>query len=522
MGANTGGSGNFNPYSSCKVVPYEGIINENYFRIRQREKELSANLELFKYISKNPFNKKLDYFIGMLIKSKYDGIGRQLDQIDISIALDISGSMNSPINKKPSFKELALKIENENEQSNNRNYNDYNEGNNLPKKKRLAIAKECLFKMIETMSDKVQMALTTFDTQSNLVISLSPKEELLSISNVINKIEARGGTDLTVALKGAADCLKESTAKFKRVIIITDGWDNKESFMDLSKKLNKENILITVITIDPSGNSSLYDRLCELKGCNYYFILNETDMEKYLIHQFNYICFPILYDLKINFKSEDADLVRTIGCGLQNEKSKNIEDLNKNRDEKIEKNISNGELINLKSLFPSDIKEFQSNCYQEGGLILLKITPKSFEKNCKININLDYTEIEGKKAGQNYEIEFSVDELKNGVESVEIKKGIACYYYHKFYRKIAKFLNKNVKINLHGPYKDYNESRPDKKYFDFLSRDRENYDMIKIYFTDNYENDLNEYQKEYYLKNLDNWYNKVLKQMDEYKNKPKI
>ena len=520
MKTNTEGSGNFNPNSSCKVVPYEGIINENYFRIRQREKELSANLEIFKYISKNPFNKKLDYFIGILIKSKYDGIGRQLDPIDISIALDISGSMNCPINKKPTFKELALNIENENQY--NRNYNNYNEDNNLPKKERLMVAKECLFKMIETMNDKVQMALTTFDTQSNLVISLSPKEELLSISNVINKITARGGTDLTVALQGAADCLKESTSKFKRVIIITDGWDNKGSFMDLAKKLNEENILITVITIDPSGNSSLYDRLCELKGCNYYFILNETDMEKYLIRQFNYICFPILYDLIINFKSEDADLVRTIGCGLQNEKSKNIEDLNKNREENNVKNISKGDLVNLKSLFPSDIKEFQGNCYQEGGLIILKINPNSFDKNCKININLDYTEIEGKKVGQNYEIEFSVDELKNGVESDEIKKGIACYYYHKFYRKMAKFLNKNVKINLQGPYKDNYGSRPDQKYFDFLSRDRENYDMIKIYFTDNYENDLNEYQKEYYLKNLDKWYNKVLKQMDEYKNKPNM
>ena len=518
MGANTGGSGNFNPNSSCQVVPYEGIINENYFRIRQREQVLSANLEIFKYISKNPFNKKLDYFIGMLIKSKYDGIGRQLDQIDISIALDISGSMNSPINKKPSFKELAQKIEDENEQSNNRAFNNYNEKNNLPKKQRLMIAKECLFKMINTMNDKVQMALTTFDTESNLVIPLSPKEELLSISNVINKITARGGTDLTVALQGAADCLKESTSKFKRVIIITDGWDNKTSFMDLAQKLNEENILITIITIDPSGNSSLYDRLCELKGCNYYFILNETDMEKYLIHQFNYICFPILYDMKINFKSEDADLVRTIGCGLQNEKSKNLSQKEKNN----EKKISNGELMTLKSLFPSDIKEFQGSYYQEGGLILLKINPKSFEQNCNININLDYIEIEGKKVGQNYEIKYTVDELKRGVESEEIKKGIACYYYHKFYRKMARFLNKNVKINTGGPYKDINELKPEQKYFDFFSRDKENYDMIKIYFTDNYENDLNEYQKEYYLKNLDKWYNKVLIEIEEYKKIPNM
>ena len=58
---------------------------------------------------------------------------------------------------------------------------------------------------------------------------------------------------------------------------------------------------------------------------------------------------------------------------------------------------------------------------------------------------------------------------------------------------------------------------PDKKIFDFLSRNNENYDMVKIYFSDNYENDLNEYQKEYYLKNLDKWYDKVLKKMNDYK-----
>ena len=505
MGAQAGGGGNYNPYSRCAVMPYEGMINENYFKIKQRETELSANLETFKYISKNPFNKNLDYFLGLFIKSKYDGVGRELDTIDISIALDISGSMESRIDQKPTFKELALKIENE--EKNDPNMNNDIGNNNKPKKDRLTVAKECLFKMINSMNDKVQMALTTFDVESKLVIALSPKEELESISNNINKIKAGGGTDLTKALVGAAECLNESTAKFKRVIIITDGWDNKNSFMDLARKLNEKDILITVISIDPSANSSLYDKLYEIKGCNYYFILNEKDMEKYLIRQFNYICFPILYDLKINFKSEDADLIRTIGCGEKNETTK----------PKKEQNIPNGELINIKTLFPSDIKEYKGNFYQEGGLILLKMKPKSLEKNCKIELNLEYTEIEGNKFEKKFEIEFNVDEMKKGVEENEIRKGIACYYYNKFYRKMAKFLNKRTTIDCGGPHEILKMDKPDNKIFDFLSRNNENYDMVKIYFSDNYENDLNEYQKEYYLKNLDKWYDKVLKKMNDYK-----
>ena len=490
------------------MIPYEGVINENYFKIQQKETDLSANLEIYKNITKNPFNKKLEYFLGILTKSKYDGVGRNLDEIDISIALDISGSMNSRIEQKETFKELALKNENENENQDNNNLKAY--------KNRLEIAKECLFKMINTMNDKVQMALTTFDTRSRLIINLSPKQELLSVSNLINNIKTEGGTNLSVALEGAAQCLNDSTAKFKRVIIITDGWDNNPKFMEIARNLNEKNILITILSIDPNANSNLYDKLCELKGCNYYFILNETDMEKYLIRQFNYICFPILYDMKINFKSDDADLIRTIGCGSQNEKSKNTKDLN----QKQENNLENGELMNVKSLFPSDIKEFKGNYYQEGGLMLLKINPKSLDKNCKININLEYTEIEGNKFEKKFEIEFTGDEMKNGVESEEIKKGIACYYYTKFYRKMPKFLNKNVRIGWNGQHEDPNKIRPEQKYFDFILRNNENYDMIKIYFDENYENDLNEYQKEYYIKNLDKWYNNVLKKMEEYKNNP--
>jgi hypothetical protein len=203
------------------------MINENYFRIKERERYLSANLETFKCVAKNPFSKKLEYFLAMLIKSKYDGIGRQEDEIDISVALDISGSMDDSFGKKPTFKELAL----QNDEMPNNNYYNFNG------KKRIEVAKECLFKMIDSMSDKVQMALTTFNTKSTMIIPLSPKKELKSISHNINGVHADGGTDLYAALSGAASCLSESTAKFKRVIIITDGWDNNPGFYGFSKKI---------------------------------------------------------------------------------------------------------------------------------------------------------------------------------------------------------------------------------------------------------------------------------------------
>ena len=171
MEIQVGGSGNFNIDSMNTSVPYEGIINENYFPIRERETNLSASLEIFKSITKNPFNKQLEYFIGLLVKSKYDGIGKNLDELDISIALDISYSMAEPLIKKPTFKQMY------------QNFVFFHDTN-----QRIEMGKKCLLKLIESMPNKMKIALTTFNTASNVIMTLSPKSELKAISHKINSI----------------------------------------------------------------------------------------------------------------------------------------------------------------------------------------------------------------------------------------------------------------------------------------------------------------------------------------------
>ena len=70
--------------------------------------------------------------------------------------------------------------------------------------------------------------------------------------------------------------------------------------------------------------------------------------------------------------------------------------------------------------------------------MLLKINQKSLNKNCMINIHMEYTEIEGYIFVKDFPITFTVDELKNCVISNEIKKGIACSFFQNF---IEKWLN---------------------------------------------------------------------------------
>ena len=67
-------SGNYNYYSEFAYISLNGFMNENYFSIYSPEKNLVQNLEISHAITTNPFTYKKDAFLGLMLKSKYDGI----------------------------------------------------------------------------------------------------------------------------------------------------------------------------------------------------------------------------------------------------------------------------------------------------------------------------------------------------------------------------------------------------------------------------------------------------------------
>ena len=463
MGGQTGGA--MNSYSDI-MVPYEGLINENYFKIQSRETELINNLEYFTGRAQNPYNKKYENFIGLLLKSKYDGIKQedqsniQIPPTDFAIALDISGSMSSP-------------LDNENDKG-------------TP---RLELAKKGLLTMMENLKDGNQISITTFNQQSQLIIPLCPKSEILILENKIKNINANGGTSLDNALKGAYDTLKKSKKKFKRVIIITDGWVNEPNFMNTAINVTNNGVGISVIAIDKNSNSKLFEKFSKLGGCNYFIATKDEDLEKYLIHQFNYMTFVTSYNIKLDFESDDCEIIKAIGTNSDDNK-----------------NINN--LCNIPSCFPSDLKFNGDEVYQEGGLILLKIKLKNenIGNKIKINLKLEYTDNDDKNYLQNYSIEYEINEGEY-YSNDYMKKGIALYYYGKIRRKIAKFFYSNTKFTTGGPVVGNVEKEKYDRYFQFLRRDNENIDKAKKYFNLHYFDDVVENQKENYIKTLDEKYN---------------
>jgi len=67
--------------------------------------------------------------------------------------------------------------------------------------------------------------------------------------------------------------------------------------------MDDNNIFLTILGISESFNTELTESISKIKRCNYYIILNEKDVKKYLIDEFNYICFPLSFNEKLEILS---------------------------------------------------------------------------------------------------------------------------------------------------------------------------------------------------------------------------
>ena len=402
MGAATGpsmsaNSGNYDYYSEFSFVSFNGFINENLFSIQSPEKNLVQNLDITHGITTNPFTYKKDAFLGLLLKSKYDGVGKR-EPIDLSIALDISGSMFCT---------------------------EQNET-----KSRLDLAKEALIKLVSIMNEENdRLSLITFNQKTEKIFGLLNKSEIQKNHlQKLNNINAGGGTNLLDAGIASLDNLNldQNNNKKKRIVFITDAYyeDTSEELFNLIKHYAEElKVPCTIIAISSESNTILADKLCHFPGCNYFTVVKSSDLENYLVQNFQFIFFPIGYETKLTVTSENAKIIKCIGD------DKNIlDEIGQRKNEVNDNKIQ----FDFGTSFSSQIM-ILDKMYSKGGLILLKISPDDLAKNedIKFDFSLEYIQDDNnKKCCQNYSYIIKKEEKNNEFfKNDNIKKGIAIYYF---------------------------------------------------------------------------------------------
>ena len=444
----------FNNIPSSTTLSYEGIFNSAYFKLNSKEEKEAINMEISLASVKNPLSNESEVWLGALLKSKYDG--QKINKlIDLSIAIDISGSMSGG---------------------------------------RIDTAKKSLIQLINKLDDEDNIALSKFNHESDPIFSYQKISELKKLDYIseINKLEADGGTDILKAFQGAYNLISDKNCKknkIRRIIIITDMEDDVEPNLKLFvEKISKENIYVTILGISDSFKTDLAEITTNVKGANYVIIKDIKDINTNLVEEFDSLCFQNATNLQLEITTPNIKINRIIGNGKENVKgvyAKNEWNLEqhkyysddfkqkiflillyfKRKNKILPKPVIlmlsefmvpgvRKEISHILSCFPSPIKIIRNSAYIEGGMILLRLDKNTIKNENIMKFEIKYyNELEDRKESIDIEYSFKKEiiEKENYFSDSKIETALALFYFAKFNRRFMKICNnenKKKKYNI--------------------------------------------------------------------------
>ena len=503
----------YNAVASATTITYGGIFNSTYFKLNSKEEKKNINMEISLASVINPISKENEVWLGTLLKSKYDG--QKINKlIDLSIAIDISGSMSGS---------------------------------------RINMAKKSLVQLIQKLNDEDNIAISKFNSNSEPVFKYQKVSELKKIdyASEIEKLHANGGTDILKAFIGAYNLINHNDGnqnQVRRMIIITDMEDRvDEQLTKFCEKIAKEGIYVTILGIFNEFRTDLAELTSNIKGANYVVIKESKDIIKYLVEDFEYLCFQNASDLTFEVTTPYIRIERIVGSGKESveqmyekgawnlEQHKFYSDdfkqkifflllYSKRKDMVLPKPFIfilceflvpgvKKEITKLLTSFPSQLKVLGENkIYVEGGMVLLRLDKSSIRNENIMKYELNYQdEIENKKESVELEYSFKKEliEKPNYFSDTKIETALSLFYFGKFNRRFMKICNNENKKKKYN--KDYIK-RPE------FIKDKENIKkFLKEHLNSEKNDNINEEMEKEYLDNMERNVEKAVKYCGEKK-----
>ncbi|KAH3759222.1 von Willebrand factor type A [Pelomyxa schiedti] len=318
----------------------------NYFFETGEEKTEMFSICAINAKCSNPITHELEYFIGLGLNSKYDGEGLSLygrPTINVCIVLDVSGSMEINIVEEAS----------------------------APTK--LEVAKNSLIAMLSHLKPEDRFGIITFNEEAQVIQPLKHWSEIdkASLETSINRLEAGGGTDLSVGYRVAGEmmenALREDTGKAVegslpseyRIIFFTDmqpnqGETSPSGLFGLAKAFSDKGIFSTFHGVGLDFDAALSGHITsKIRGASYESIKSVASFRKRMDRDFDYSVTPLLYDMSL---SVDPFQRVTAIYGSEQDSV----------------NPASGSLMKIGTVFPS-AKE--KGGLTMGGLVLLRVLP---------------------------------------------------------------------------------------------------------------------------------------------------
>ncbi|EAR92938.2 von willebrand factor type A domain protein (macronuclear) [Tetrahymena thermophila SB210] len=195
----------------------------------------------------------------------------------------------------------------------------------------LDLLKETLLFLVDLLQTGDRICLIQFSTNAQRLtplLSIESKDNIKSIKNEINRLVAKGGTNICQGMQLAFDVLKQRRYKnpITSVFLLSDGLNDgaENKIRDLLKQLNfyqnynEENFTIQTFGFGKDHDPNLMDKISQLMDGNFYYIGDIHRIDECFIDALGGLFSVISQNVSINVQvpqemREQIRIVKTYG-----------------------------------------------------------------------------------------------------------------------------------------------------------------------------------------------------------------
>ena len=346
-------------------------------------------------ISNDIISGEKEYYMSVGLNSNIKESDFARKKLNLVIVLDNSGSMGSSFNSY---------------------YYDGDYDYEKEYKTKMEIANNSVNILLDQLNQDDRFGMVVFNSEGYIAKYLNKLEntDIASLKSNISDITATGGTNFEDAYEKANDIFEElgdNNSEYEnRIIVITDAMPNmgdtsSNSLVNMVEKNSKNGIYTSFIGVGVDFNTELIEKLGTITGANYYAVHDEKEFEKQMGEDFDFMVTPLVFDLNLDFGSDDYELEEVYGTDSKEKNKENI--------------------MHVNTLFPSRSNE---NGEVKGGIILLKLKKKNDSEDGKITLRVSYKDPNKDMHKNEQEVEF-INSDEEYYDNTGIRKAIVLTRY---------------------------------------------------------------------------------------------
>ncbi|CAK9050205.1 unnamed protein product [Durusdinium trenchii] len=276
------------PLPELSTLTYQGVFNQHSYQTGGPEEV--HKLAVSAYASRFEEEGSAGLWLACFLKSSRDGQPRDEVPMDLIVVLDVSGSMNWPVDG-------ALR------------------SGGVP---RLALAKDALMALLPKLRPDDRFGLATFSNEGRVIqpltfVSILQQDEL---QERIVALQAGGGTTISAGLEAAVQISGETDIKerHRRLLFLTDMDDMRPGQLDnMVAKQSERGLYVSFVGIGQNFKAELAEQVSKHRGSNYFCITRDEEMRKTIVDNFDWNFFPVAFDVEVTQQSDSFQLASVYG-----------------------------------------------------------------------------------------------------------------------------------------------------------------------------------------------------------------